>query len=312
MIFKHKVGPLIIQTVVAIPGIRIGNFDPITPLGKSFHKFETKQSGRSLRIHFLPGSNGQASRRPVDATLWRRIPPSNRFPAEIADIELSDLSLFNDFFQTYLQATEDRLRGVFIEFKWNAIVCSDFMKRKIIVFMNPPTRFDKITLMLGPSLIAPFFTIYDALIVHGAGMLRNGKTILFMAPDEGGKTTAVRLSEKSDILCDDHVLLCREGDAIRADGTPWGLYANPISSPLGALFFLEKADAFGLEEISSTTALLRTWHEHTAYYIRCPKEFRIRAFDIFRHISRSVPNYRMRFPKDYIDWDAVDRAMEKG
>jgi len=43
-----------------------------------------------------------------------------------------------------------------------------------------------------------------------------------------------------------------------------------------------------------------------------PKKLRVTAFDLLREACRSAPTYRMRFPQDYIDWDAVDRAMEKG
>jgi hypothetical protein len=52
------------------------------------------------------------------------------------------------------------------------------------------------------------------------------------------------------------------------------------------------------------------WNEQKRQYVYFPGPLRIKAFDVTHTVARSVPAYRMRFPKSDVDWEAIDAAME--
>jgi hypothetical protein len=56
-------------------------------------------------------------------------------------------------------------------------------------------------------------------------------------------------------------------------------------------------------------ALEYLWREHQSYYFFLPGPLRRQAFGFLYDVCHQIPVYRMRFQKDYIDWDAVDAAM---
>ncbi len=133
---------------------------------------------------------------------------------------------------------------------------------------------------------------------------------MFFAQDDGGKTTFSQLSNRP-ILSDDHNLVTREPDGrFRAYGTPWGRIVDPhLNGIVGGLFLLEKAPTFSLEPISPRTLIEFLWQEHADYYRPAPPEIRLKAFDLICELCHSAPTYRMRFPKDYVDVEAIERIV---
>lgn len=160
-------------------------------------------------------------------------------------------------------------------------------------------------------IFAQFLPAFSAAMIHSSGIIRNGVAALFLAPDEGGKTTTVRLSPNGIILSDDQVILRVENSLIMAHGTPWGLFTSgPQQARVGGLFVLEHAEKFELIPLSSADLLQFLWSQLPGYQFLLPKHLKIRLFDILTNISYQIPAFRLRFPKDYIDWDAIDAAMK--
>jgi hypothetical protein len=158
-----------------------------------------------------------------------------------------------------------------------------------------------------------FLPRYEAMSIHTGGIVRNGRALLLVAPDEGGKTTAVKLARGCPILHDDQVIIRRVGGVIHAHATPFGhLTDGPNSAALGGVFFLEQAPDFSIEPIRAREMLRCLWHGHPSFLAGLPKEERVRAFDLLHAVSYQTPAFHMRFPIDYIDWDAVDRALVAG
>jgi hypothetical protein len=150
-------------------------------------------------------------------------------------------------------------------------------------------------------------------MLHSSSSVLNNKAALFLAKDEGGKTTVMKSAKPRDVLSDDQNIIKKEDGVFFVHSTPWSTFLNgPQKAGLGGLFLLEKASEFSLVRIHPVDMLTSLWTEHEGYTLFMPKKLRVAAFDLLREACRSVPTYRMRFPKDYIDWDAVDRAMEKG
>ena len=161
-------------------------------------------------------------------------------------------------------------------------------------------------------MFASFLPAFSAVMVHSSGLVRHGRAALFLAPDVGGKTTVVEQSIDGTILCDDQIILRREDDTVMAHGTPWGhLNGVPQAAKVGAFFLLEKAAQFELIPLKAIDAVEYFWKEHLFYRAFLPKNLRLKAFEVITAACHQAPVYLMRFPKDYVDWDAIDAAMVK-
>ena len=123
----------------------------------------------------------------------------------------------------------------------------------------------------------------------------------------------VDLSTGEPILSDDQIVLRKEDIGIVAHGTPLGrINSGPCCRAiLGGVFLLEKAENFELTTLEPADILQQLWGAQPNYTFLLPKSFRIWAVQILYDACRQARVYRMRFPKDYVDWDAIDRAMER-
>jgi len=161
-----------------------------------------------------------------------------------------------------------------------------------------------------PSLLITFLPLFSALMVHCAGVIRNNRATLFLAPDEGGKTTVLKQSPGAPLLSDDQVIVRKEEGEFMAHATPLGLMTSgPCQAPVGGLFVLCKADQFALEPIRPAEVVQAFWKDPGNYTRLLPKRFKMPAFDLFYEACHRVPTYRMYFPKDYVDWAAIDAAL---
>ena len=96
-----------------------------------------------------------------------------------------------------------------------------------------------------------------------------------------------------------------------AHGTPWGkITGGPQSAKVGGLFLLEKAPRFELHPLKPVDAVEYFWKEHLFYRAFLPKNLRLNAFEVINIACHQAPVYLMRFPEDFVDWDAIDAVME--
>ena len=155
-----------------------------------------------------------------------------------------------------------------------------------------------------------FLPDFSAVMVHSSGLIRHGRVALFLAPDEGGKSTVLRPATDGTVLSDDRNILRKEGDVLVGHSTPWGMITDgPQQARVGGFFLLEKASSFELIPIKPRDALEFLWNEHMHSWRVLPKRLRMRAFELLYDACHQAPTYRMRFPRDYVDWDAIDAAM---
>lgn len=164
--------------------------------------------------------------------------------------------------------------------------------------------------IISPQFIALFLPGFDAFLFHASALVRKGKTAVFLAPDEGGKTTAVRLSPSGIILGDDQVIVRRINNRFQVYGTPWGLHINAENEfPLSGLFLLQKADQFKLEKLSALELIPEIWREIYAPLSILPKTLKQKAFSLVCDIVDAVPIWKMFFSTSFINWESVDQAM---
>jgi hypothetical protein len=161
-----------------------------------------------------------------------------------------------------------------------------------------------------PSLVVAFLPLFSALMVHCGGLIRGNKAALFLALDDGGKSTALKLATDGFVLSDDQVILRKEGERFMAHATPLGLVTDgPGQAPVGALFLLKKSPHFGIERIRPADLVRAFWEDPGNQTRLLTRHLKLQAFDLFHELCHQVPAYRLSFPKDYVDWEAVDAAM---
>jgi len=90
-------------------------------------------------------------------------------------------------------------------------------------------------------------------LLHASGAVIDGKAFVFAGHSGDGKTTLSRLlaAEGLEILSDERIALCKEGNGFRAYGTPWpgeGDIVSPASYPLAGVFILRKAERHRVRE----------------------------------------------------------------
>jgi hypothetical protein len=84
----------------------------------------------------------------------------------------------------------------------------------------------------------------DGVILHGCGISREGRGIVFAGESGAGKSTLSRLwaqAEGVDILSDDRVIVRRQNGLFCLYGTPWhgdAAFAAPGGVPLERIFFI--------------------------------------------------------------------------
>ena len=194
-----------------------------------------------------------------------------------------------------------------------SVVIHDYVHHTIDIFYPTERR----EIFKGPwvengfrRMFTSFLPAFSAVMVHSSGLIRNGTAALFLSPDEGGKSTVLERSTDGVVLCDDRNIFRKEGDTFFAYGTPWGRITNPSRrARIGGLFLLEKASDFELVPIKPRDVLQFLWNEHRHDWRLFPKNLRTQTFEILYDTCHQAPVYRMRFPKDYVDWDAIDAAM---
>jgi hypothetical protein len=216
--------------------------------------------------------------------------------------------------RTRLKECLDRQDQVDIRLDKDQVTIRNFARRELDIFCSPefggnPSEFHVSANF--PRMFSSFLPCFSAILIHSSGVIRKGKAAVFLAPGEGGKTTVVKLSTGMPVLHDDQIVFRMEGDVISAYATPMGRNTSgPCQARIGALFMLEKATHFELEPLKPADLVQCLWTEHIGYTFFLPKNLKKQAFQILSNVCYKVPVYRMRFPKDYVDWDAIDAAME--
>lgn len=208
-----------------------------------------------------------------------------------------------------LSDNASHMDSIFIDSNQSSISIYDFFSNQLRVFFSKKMTQIMKDSRMGPYSLAPFLVPFSSTMIHSAALVRDSKAAVFLSPDEGGKTTSVTLSPQGTILSDDHNIIREMNGDLFAYGTPWGNYQDNSTAIVGGFFILHKANKFSLKPERKDTLLSYLWNEHLAYHFFLPKKLSKKHFDFLYKISRRVPVYNLEFPKDYIDWSAIDLAM---
>jgi hypothetical protein len=195
-----------------------------------------------------------------------------------------------------------------------SITIYDYINRTINIFYAPECK-EIIKSELVNNGIQRMFTsflpTFSAAMIHSSALLINEKIGLFLAPDGGGKTTATKLGSKYPVLSDDQNILRKINDNFIAYSTPWGNHINcKLEGSLKGIFLLIKGNEFKLKKLKSKSIFLYLWKEHLPYSRSLPKNSRFDYFTFLLELSNTIQGYQLTFPRDYIDWTAIENEMQ--
>ena len=148
--------------------------------------------------------------------------------------------------------------------------------------------------------IAPLLADRNAVLLHSAGVILNGRGLLFVGHSDAGKSTTVNmLKGRAEILCDDRNVARRGNSGWRIHGT-WShgdvAEVSPASAPLRAIMFLQQNTR---NEIVPLTDRKEIWKRLLATLIKAmvTAEWWHREIDVLEQIVNEVPCYTMHFDK---------------
>ena len=145
------------------------------------------------------------------------------------------------------------------------------------------------------------------ILLHAAGIVKNGYTYLFIGHSGSGKTTVAQVSKPALVLNDDLVLLLKRENVWLVFGTPfWNptqVEPNPGFAPLGGIYFLVKDKEVFLEvpgqgqalaEIISNIPVISTDPEFAAGLIQRGSE-----------LTKEIKSFRLHFLPDSSFWNLI-------
>jgi hypothetical protein len=155
------------------------------------------------------------------------------------------------------------------------------------------------------------------IIIHCAGIERNGKGYIFFGGPGSGKSTIASFSKKFNVLHDDMNLVSINKKDVVVEGVPFNpklINRANNSGKLSMICSLYKADVDRIErgtpeefiqkiipEVFLAMPLLSEDKKHAFQYL----------INCVRSLGELVPYYRLYFKKDERFWDIIEKEEEK-
>jgi MoaA/NifB/PqqE/SkfB family radical SAM enzyme len=146
--------------------------------------------------------------------------------------------------------------------------------------------------------------------LHSSGVILDGKGLLFVGHSDAGKSTMVTmLKDKSEILCDDRMIVRKWGDGFRIHGT-WSHGDIPevssASAPLKALLFLEQANENRLISLDNRREIISKLF---ACLIKpfVTADWWEKMLTLVGQMARELPCYNLHFDKTGEVVDVLDQ-----
>jgi len=148
--------------------------------------------------------------------------------------------------------------------------------------------------------LAPLLADRNAVLLHSAGVILNGRGLLFVGHSDAGKSTTVNmLKGRAEILCDDRNVARRWDSGWRIHGT-WShgdvADVSAASAPLRAILFIEQSNQNAIVPLTDRKEI---WRRLLATLIKAAvtAEWWHKEMDVLERLVREVPCFMMYFDK---------------
>lgn len=155
---------------------------------------------------------------------------------------------------------------------------------------------------------------HGGLLLHAAGVIRNGEGIVFFGPSGAGKTTTAGIAAQSArVLSDDLVIIRPHNGQYKLHGVPFRgamqEVQNPnVSAPLKAVFRLQQGVSHAIQPYTT----LKAASELVAaapFVVQEPRLGR-KLIDVCTRLAQSVPVAQLNFRRDDGFWKEIDGYFE--
>ncbi len=158
------------------------------------------------------------------------------------------------------------------------------------------------------ALYAHLVVGQEGLLVHAAGVMREGRAYVFLGPSGSGKTTIARLSSEAVILSDDMVIMKKTETSVCAYGVPFrgDLPEAPRSNvvaDVAGIFCLRKGTVHSLKSLPMAQALAEL--VACVPFVMGTPAMGERVAAIGEQIVRCVPVKELTFRQDAGFWPLV-------
>ncbi len=226
-----------------------------------------------------------------------------------------DNSVFNNLlFRKIIEDSKFDHEMSYFSLSWNRVVFRNYKNNEHHFFYPEEKEYEfnsQLFIARLRNMLFSVFPKFSLLMMHGAGIVLDGKAAVFLAPDEGGKSTVCRLMAENKILNDDHLVIDMKKISPIVHGTPFGNISSGMDySKLGAFFILEKSDSFGIKPLKGSEILRFIWEDQMIKWFHLPKKLRLHSFELLSDVCKRIPGYKLSFHKDFIDKKSLVKAMK--
>ncbi len=199
----------------------------------------------------------------------------------------------------------------FIQNRLDCITCIDYQNSCVDYIYTPSSIAYKtvnIASLTSQYSIESLSINFNHILLHASALLLNKGAVLFLAFDEGGKTTAARLGMPKLIIGDDRIFITKISGKWYCHTTPWNNLSDAPRKyyPIASLVLLQKSSDFSLFSIPSLLMLKHILSDLAVIQSFQPTSLRIRNFEFLSDLTKNIYCYQMKFPSDYIDWEKVE------
>jgi len=160
-------------------------------------------------------------------------------------------------------------------------------------------------------------SLYDRIMVHSCGVLKNGQGYIFTGPSEAGKSTIAQLSTDYSVLNDEMCFISETDNRYMVQSTPFNGFFNEkvnMSGPLTVIFLLKQDIKNFIKKIKFSDAVVALAKEIVppiGVLTTEKKKYPVTAmFDMAVKLLSTVPFYELHFMPQKNLWDCID-ALEQ-
>lgn len=168
----------------------------------------------------------------------------------------------------------------------------------------------QLLLYLFPEILFSWLLpLFNSLMLHSCGVIDEEKGYLFIAPDEGGKSTIAKLAIRKGftVLNDDRIIINKQENRFKMYSTPWYGEVKNISnesSYIKKIFFLKKAQENRIKPVNKIDSITEFYKN--SFYLPIEDDI---IKKVFRAITGMVSNldcYWFHFKSDETIWRYLD------